>query len=80
MNIPGHDILSTTVTREYQPYDRLVVRGRGKRSLWTVLDCERAAGGWRVIAIRYREDCRIDRKKRGEPARLRGVILHPPGH
>ena len=63
--IAGHELIIATVKTRYRPYDRLVLReGECSRSLWTVLDCEKAGESWSVTAIRCPKDCRIHGRKR----------------
>ncbi len=42
--IAGHEVFEIQTAEAYRPYDRLILRDSKDRTIWTVLDCERADG------------------------------------
>jgi hypothetical protein len=53
-----------TITSAYRPYDKLMLREKVGRSIWTVLDCKKSGSKWQVMAIRCLPGCTVHRKRR----------------
>jgi hypothetical protein len=64
IHVANHEAIEVQTRKAYRPYDRLVLRDRNGRIIWTVLMCERADPGWAVTAIRCKSGCRLHRRRR----------------